>query len=81
MESKVIKCNNRSILQTVFLFFSLVQQQDVFQTLKKVEVFQKVLINMFIIKGTPLEASFYGFNKDKHRKFCAIMMEILPHLG
>ena len=38
--SKVIKCNNRSILQTVFLF-SLVQQQDAFKTLKRVEVFQK----------------------------------------
>ena len=36
---------------------------------------------MFIIKGTPLEASFYGFYKDKHRKFCAILMEILPQLG
>ena len=23
---------------------------------------------MCIIKGTPLEASFYGFYKDKHRK-------------
>ena len=32
---------------------------------------------MFIIKGTPLEASFYGFYKDKHRKFCAIMTEIV----
>ena len=36
---------------------------------------------MFIIKETPLEASFYVFYKDKHRKYCAIMMEILPHLG
>ena len=36
---------------------------------------------MFIIKETPLEASFYGFYKDKHRKFCAIMTEILPDLG
>ena len=36
---------------------------------------------MFIIKGTPLEASFYGFYKDKHRKFCEIVTEILPHLG
>ena len=36
---------------------------------------------MIIIKETPLEASFYGFYKDKHRKLCAIMMEILPHLG
>ena len=36
---------------------------------------------MFIVKGTPLEASFYGFYKDKHRNFSAIMTEILPHLG
>ena len=36
---------------------------------------------MFNIKGTPLEASFYGFYKDKHRKLCAIMTEILPHFG
>ena len=36
---------------------------------------------MFIIKGTPFEASFYGFYKDKHRKFCAILTEILPQLG
>ena len=36
---------------------------------------------MFIIKGTPLEASFYGFYKDKLREFCAILTEILPQLG
>ena len=36
---------------------------------------------MFIIKKNRLEASFYGFYKDKHRKLCAIMTEILPHLG
>ena len=36
---------------------------------------------MFIIKETPLEASCYGFYKDKHRKFYAILMEILFHLG
>ena len=36
---------------------------------------------MFIVKGIPLEASFYGFYKDEHRKFCAIMTAILPHLG
>ena len=40
MGSKVIKCNNQSILQTVCLF-SLVQQQEAFLTLKRVEVFQK----------------------------------------
>ena len=36
---------------------------------------------MFIIKGTPFEASFYGFYKDKHHEFCAILTEILPQLG
>ena len=36
---------------------------------------------MFIIKGTHLEATFNGFYKDKHRKFCAILTEILPQLG
>ena len=32
---------------------------------------------MFIIEGTPLEASFIGFYKDKHHKFSAILTEIL----
>ena len=36
---------------------------------------------MFIIKGTPSEACFYGFYKGKHRKFCAILTEIVPQLG
>ena len=36
---------------------------------------------MFNTKRIPLEASFYGFYKDKHRKFYAIMTEILPQLG
>ena len=36
---------------------------------------------MFIIKETPFETSFYGFYKDQHRKFCAILTEILPQLG
>ena len=36
---------------------------------------------MFIIKETPFETSFYGFYKDKHRKFCAILTKILPQLG
>ena len=30
---------------------------------------------MLIIKGTPLEASFYGFYKDKHHMFCAVLTE------
>ena len=81
MGSKVIKCNNRSIFTNCVSFFSLVQQQDTFKTLKRVEVFQKAYINMFIIKETPFEASFYGFYKDKHRKFCAILTEFLPQLS
>ena len=36
---------------------------------------------MFIIKEIPFEASFYGFYKDKHQKFFAILMEFLPQLG
>ena len=36
---------------------------------------------MIIIKKKTLEASFYGFYKDKHRKLCAILTEILPQLG
>ena len=31
---------------------------------------------MFIIKKNPFEVSIYGFHKDKHRKFCAILTEI-----
>ena len=59
-------------------FFALVQQQDAFKTLKRIEVFQKASIDMFIINGTHFEASFCGFYKDKHCKFCAILAEILP---
>ena len=69
-----------AFLQTVFLFFSGPTTRC-FLNSKKVEVFQKAKISMFIIKGTPLEASFCGFYKDKHRKFCAIMTEIHPYLG
>ena len=79
--SKVIKAIIGAFLQTVFLFFSGPTTRWFFLTLKRVEVFQKAYINMFIIKGTPLEAFFYGFYKDKHRKFCAIMTEILAHSG
>ena len=39
--SKVIKYNNRRIFTNCVSFFSLVQQQDAFKTLKRVEVFQK----------------------------------------
>ena len=69
-----------AFLQTVFLFFSGPTTRC-FLNSKKVEVFQKGYINMFIIKGTPLEASLYGLYKDKHRKLCAILTEILPQLG
>ena len=48
---------------------------------KKGRSLSEGLINMFDIKGTPWEASFYGFYKDKHRKFCAILTENLPHFG
>ena len=41
MGSKVIKCNNRNIFTNWVSFLSLGQQQDVFKTLKRVEVFQK----------------------------------------
>ena len=41
MGSKVIKCNNRSIFTNCVSFFSLDQQQDIFYTLKRVEVLQK----------------------------------------
>ena len=36
---------------------------------------------MIIINETPLEASFYGFYTDKHRRFFAILTEILPQFG
>ena len=41
MGSKFIKYNNLSIFPNCVSFFSLVQQQDVFKTLKRVEVFKK----------------------------------------
>ena len=80
MGSKVIKCNNRSIFTNCASFF-LWSNNKMPLTLKRIEVFQKASINVFIIKGTPLEASFYGFYKDKHCKFCAILTAILPQLG
>ena len=80
MGSKVIKCNNSSIFTNGVSYFSLVQQQDVFLTSKKGRSLSEGLNYLSIIKGTILEASFYGFDKDKHRKFGAIMTEFLPHL-
>ena len=41
MGSKDIKCKNRSILQTVFLFFFSGPTTGCFLTLKRIEVFQK----------------------------------------
>ena len=69
-----------AFLQTVFLFFSGTTRRC-FLNIKKGRRLSEGLNNMFIIKGTPLKASFYGFYKDKHRNLFAIMMEILPHLG
>ena len=54
--------------QTVFLFFSGPTSRC-FLNSKKSRSLSEGLINMFIIKGIPLEASFYGFYKNKHRKF------------
>ena len=59
-----------AFLQTLFLFFSGSTTRCFLNSEKGRG-----------LKGTTLEASFYGFYKDKHRKFCAIMTEILPHLG
>ena len=70
----------RAFLQTVFLCFSGPTTRC-FLNSKRVEVFQKAKINLFIVKGTPLEASYYGFYKDKHRKFCAILTEVLSQFG
>ena len=82
MGSKVIKCNNRSIFTNcVSFFFSGPTTRCFLNSTKGREVFPKAKIKMIIIKETPLEASFYGFHKDKHRKFCAILTEILPQLG
>ena len=69
-----------AFLQTVFLFFSGATTRC-FLNSKKGRSLLKGLINMCIVKGTPLEASFYGFYKDKHRMFCAILTEILSQLG
>ena len=81
MGSKVIKCNNRSIFTNCVSFFCSGSITRCFYTVKRAEVIQKAQINMFNTKRIPLEASFYGFYKDKHRKFYAIMTEILPQLG
>ena len=36
---------------------------------------------MLIIKGTPFGSILLWILQDKHRKFCAIMTEILHHFG
>ena len=69
-----------AFLQTVFLFFYCPTTRC-FLNSKKSRGLSEGLNNMFIIKETPLEASLYGFYKDKHRKFCSILAEILPQFG
>ena len=60
-----------AFLQTGFLFFSG----------PTTRCFLNSKVNMLVINGTSLEASLYGFYKDKHRKLCAILTEILPQFG
>ena len=62
-------------LKTVFLFF-LWPNNKMF-----LNSFRRFKLTCLFLKEPPLEASFYGFYKDKHRKLCAIMTEILPHFG
>ena len=69
-----------AFLQTVFLFFSGPTTRC-FLNSKKDRSLSEGLNKHFIVKGTPLEASFYGFYKDRHRKFCVILTEILSQLG
>ena len=57
-----------AFLQTVFLFF-LWSNDNMFFNAKKGRSLSEASVNMFIIEGTPLEAPFYGFYKDKHCKF------------
>ena len=72
-----------AFLQTVFLFFSGPTRRCFLNSKKSRSLSEcfNYFCNMFIIKVTPLEASFYRFYKDKHRKFCAFMTDVLPHLG
>ena len=69
-----------AFLQTVFLFFSCPTTRC-FLNSKKSRGLSEGLNCHFNKRGTPLEASLYGFYKDKHRKFCSILTEILPQLG
>ena len=82
MGSKVIKCYNQSIFYKLcfFFFFSGPTTRCFLNSKKGRNLSECLNINMFIIKRTHLEASYKGFYKDKHCKFCAIMTEILPHL-
>ena len=66
-----------AFLQTVFLFLSGPTTRCFLNSKKG----RSPSTNMFINKETPFEASFYGFYKDKHHNFCAILAEILPQLG
>ena len=52
----------RAFLEGLFLFFSGPTTRC-FLNSKKVEIFQNALINMFIVKVTPLRASFMDFTK------------------
>ena len=69
-----------AFLQTLFLFFLWSNNKMFFKLKKMSKSFRRPKLTCLLLKK-PLEASFYGFYKDKHRKFCAIMTEILPNLG
>ena len=71
MGSKVIECNNRSTFTNCVSFFSGPTSRCFLNSKKGRSLSEGLDL-------TPLEASFYGFYKDKHRKFCAILTEILP---
>ena len=69
-----------AFLQTVLLFFSCPTTRC-FLNSKKSRGLSEGLNCHVYYKKKPLEASLYGFYKDKHRKFCSILTEILPQLG
>ena len=73
--------NVGAFLQTVFLFFSGPTTRCFFLNSKKGRSLSEDLNYHVYYLRNPFEASFYAFYKDKHRKICAIMTEILPHLG
>ena len=69
-----------AFLQTVFLVFSCPTTRC-FLNSKKSRGLSEGLNCHVYHKRNPLEASLYGSYKDKHRKFCSILTEILPQLG